>query len=52
MKTHGTLFGRSFWYRGYCVRNEGLDEAMIRQYIQNQEEIERGQDPGLFDETE
>ena len=52
MKAQGTLFGRSFWSRGYCVSTVGLDEAMIRQYIQNQEETERGQDPGLFDETE
>ena len=52
MKAHGTLFGRSFWSRGDCVSTVGLDEAMIRQYIQNQEENERGQDPGLFDETE
>ena len=30
LRTHGTLFGRSFWSRGYCVSTVGLDEAMIR----------------------
>ena len=48
-KTKGTLFGRTFWSRGYCVSTVGLDEAMIRQYIQNQEKHERGQERGLFD---
>ena len=48
MRTRGTLFGRSFWSRGYCVSTVGLDEAMIRQYIQNQEEVERDQERGLF----
>ena len=24
MKTRGTLFGRSFWSRGYCVSTVGL----------------------------
>ena len=28
-KTQGTLFGRSFWSRGYCVSTVGLDDAMI-----------------------
>ena len=27
----GTLFGRSFWARGYCVSTVGLDESAIRQ---------------------
>ena len=31
MKTKGTMFGRSFWARGYCVSTVGLDEAMIRE---------------------
>lgn len=26
LKTKGTLFGRSFWARGYCVSTVGLDE--------------------------
>jgi REP-associated tyrosine transposase len=50
MKTKGTLFGRAFWSRGYCVSTVGLEEAMIRSYIQNQEKIERDQERGLFDE--
>ena len=49
MKTSGTLFGRSFWSRGYCVSTVGLEEAMIRQYIQNQDKNERDQERGLFD---
>ena len=48
LKTQGTLFGRAFWSRGYCVSTVGLDEAMIKQYIQNQEKIERDQERGLF----
>ncbi|HVX11363.1 MAG TPA: transposase, partial [Pirellulales bacterium] len=47
-KTKGTLFGRTFWSRGYCVSTVGLDEAMIREYIQNQEKDERDQERGLF----
>jgi putative transposase len=37
MKTKGTLFGRSFWARGYCVSTVGLDEDLIRDYVKNQE---------------
>ena len=48
LKTKGTLFGRTFWSRGYCVSTVGLDEAMIREYIQNQEKDERDQERGLF----
>ena len=51
LKTKGTLFGRAFWSRGYCVSTVGLEEAMIRRYIQNQEKIERDRERGLFDET-
>jgi len=36
----GTLFGRSFWSRGYCVSTVGLDEQQIRRYIQEQEKHE------------
>ena len=49
LKTKGTLFGRSFWSRGYCVSTVGLDEAMIKRHIQDQEKHERDQDRGLFD---
>ncbi len=37
MKTKGTMFGRTFWARGYCVSTVGLDEALIREYVKNQE---------------
>jgi putative transposase len=45
-RTKGTLFGRSFWARGYCVSTVGLDEASIRRYIQEQEKHQRDQDQG------
>jgi putative transposase len=48
LRTQGTLFGRAFWSRGYCVSTVGLDEAMIKQYIQDQEKDERDQERGLF----
>ena len=51
LKTKGTLFGRSFWSRGYCVSTVGLDEAMIRKYIQEQDNNERDQKRGLFDDV-
>ena len=37
----GTLFGRNFWSRGYCVSTVGLDEQKIRRYIQEQEKCEK-----------
>ena len=46
MRTKGTLFGRTFWARGYCVSTVGLDEAQIRRYIQEQEKHQRDQDQG------
>ena len=49
VRTRGTLFGRGFWSRGYCVSTVGLDEAMIRRYIQEQDKHERDQERGLFD---
>ncbi len=52
MRTRGTLFGRSFWSRGYCVSTVGLDEALISRYIQEQEKDERDQERGLFDDQE
>jgi putative transposase len=33
--------GLNFWARGYCVSTVGLDEAMIRAYIRNQEDREK-----------
>ena len=40
----GTLFGRSFWARGYCVSTVGLDELTIRQYIEDQEQHQQNED--------
>ncbi|QDS99171.1 Transposase IS200 like protein [Adhaeretor mobilis] len=48
-KVKGSLYGRSFWSRGYCVSTVGLDEVMIKEYIQNQEKHERDGERGLFD---
>ena len=49
LRTKGTLFGRSFWSRGYCVSTVGLDEGLIKKYIQEQDRLERDQERGLFD---
>ena len=43
-KFKGTLFGLSFWARGYCVSTVGLEESAIREYIQDQERHERAQE--------
>ena len=43
LKTKGTLFGRRFWARGYCVSTVGLDEQQIRQYIKEQEKLQKQQ---------
>ena len=43
-KFKGTLFGRSFWARGYCVSTVGLEESTLREYIQEQERYERAQE--------
>jgi putative transposase len=44
MKTKGTLFGRSFWSRGYCVSTVGWDEQSIRRYIRDQEKLQQQQE--------
>ena len=49
LKTKGTIFGRSFWSRGYCVSTVGLEESAVRQYIQEQEKMERDQSQGELD---
>ncbi len=36
--------GFHFWARGYCVSTIGLDEAVVRAYILNQEKEERRQE--------
>jgi putative transposase len=46
LRTKGTLFGREFWARGYCVSTVGLDEQQIRQYIREQEKVDRDLDEG------
>ncbi len=33
--------GKYFWSRGCCISTFGLDEAMIRAYVRNQEELDR-----------
>lgn len=38
------LQGLHFWATGYCVSTVGLDEAAIRQYVQNQEKHDREDD--------
>jgi putative transposase len=46
LRTKGTLFGREFWARGYCVSTVGLNEEQIRQYIRDQEKMQRDLDQG------
>ena len=41
------MTGLHSWAAGYCVSTVGLDEARVRQYIREQEELERRQ--GEFD---
>ena len=48
-RVKGSLYGRAFWSRGYCVSTVGLDEAMIRAYIQNQDKHERDEERGVFE---
>ena len=43
LKTKGTLFGWTFWARGYCVSTVGLNEQQIRQYIKEQEKLHKQQ---------
>ena len=40
LRTKGTLLGRNFWSRGYCVSTVGLDEKGIRLYIRHQEKLQ------------
>ena len=37
------MSGLHFWAPGYCVSIVGLDEARVRQYIRDQEELENRQ---------
>jgi putative transposase len=34
---------KGFWTRGYCVSTVGLNEQQVRDYIKNQEDLDRGQ---------
>ena len=38
------VMGFKSWYRGYCVSTIGLEEAVIRRYIQRQEERDKRED--------
>ena len=42
--------GKHFWSRGYCVSTVGLDEDTIREYVKNQEELDRQQKELDFDQ--
>ena len=46
LRTRGTLFGRAFWSRGYCVSTVGYNEAEVRQYIREQEQMDRDAEQG------
>ena len=48
-KVKGTLFGRKFWARGYCVSTVGLDEDRIREYIRGQEHLDKQVDQAELD---
>ena len=48
-KAKGTLFGRKFWARGYCVSTVGLDEEQIRAYVRDQQKLEQQTDQGELD---
>ena len=37
------MTGLHFWAAGYCVSTVGLDEARVRQYIREQEQLESRQ---------
>jgi len=42
--------GKHFWSRGYCVSTVGLDEATIREYVKNQDELDRKQEEFDFNQ--
>ena len=49
MRTKGTLLGRKFWSRGYCVSTVGLDEQRIRAYVREQEHLDKQLEQGELD---
>ena len=44
LRTKGTLFGRSFWSRGYCVSTVGYNEQEVKKYIKEQEKSQQEQE--------
>ena len=44
------MTGLHFWARGYCVSTVGYDEATVRQYIREQEELDKNQTEFEFDD--
>lgn len=48
LKRGKNLTGYHFWARGYCVSTVGLDEAVVREYIRNQETQDRQTDGQLL----
>ncbi len=48
LHTRGTLFGREFWARGYCVSTVGLNEPAVRQYIRDQEKLDSDANQGTL----
>ena len=49
LRAQGTLFGRTFWAREYCVSTVGLDEHEIRQYVKDQEKLQKEQEQAELD---
>jgi putative transposase len=45
-RARGSLLGRSFWSRGYCVSTVGFNEQTVREYIQEQQEREKQEEQG------
>ena len=40
--------GEHFWARGYAVSTVGFEEAQVRRYIQDQEELDGRREEGAF----
>jgi putative transposase len=47
----GRRYPMHFWAVGYCVSTVGLDEEMIRRYIQEQDKLDSSQEDLGFDKT-
>ena len=45
----GRRYPMHFWAVGYCVSTVGLDEEMIRRYIQDQDKLDSAQDHLKFE---